>query len=185
MRDMVLLTGVFVIIGAGIFFWASHVDPTQISHSLAKRVELRAEEAVAKPQTFPPDPPAPATPKRTSAPARAPKPIAAVVEAPVAVLVAPPAPAAEPKAPPPPFPAVEQIAPGSQQDAITATYGRPTVTTLTSSGGHVIENLIYARNGGHSAAIIHIEDGRVSSAYERAEPAPAAGLSLPRPKSAN
>jgi hypothetical protein len=77
---------------------------------------------------------------------------------------------------------VEQIEAGSHEEAITSTYGSPTVTTLTSSRGHMIENLIYKRPAGHSAAVIQLEDGKVSSAYTKPEPPQGEGLSIPRPK---
>jgi hypothetical protein len=113
---------------------------------------------------------------------RAPAPVmeeAAVLE-PIPVPAAPePAPAIPPP-PPPPFPAVDQIAAGSQEDAITGKYGDPALSAVTSAGGHKVETLIYAKDGGRSATVIRLEDGRVSSAYSPSEPVPPTGLSAPR-----
>ena len=184
MRDGILLTVVVLIAGAGIYLWASHVDPTRPLEILTKHVEKRDSESGPQAQPFPPAPPAAVTPKRVAKPTVVSRPLAVVVEpAPVVEASAPP-PAAAPAPPaePRPFPAVEQIQAGSHEEAITSAYGSPTVTTLTSSRGHVIENLVYARKGGHSAAVIQLEDGKVSSAYTKLEPPQVEGLSIPRPK---
>lgn len=186
MRDGILLTIVILIGGFGIFLWVSHVDPSRPLQILKRQAEIREPDPGSKAQTqsFPPEPTKPLAPKRvsSSAPIRN-KPVeveVAVAPAPVVVAVAPPV----AKEPPPPFPVVEQIRTGSKEDAITSTYGSPTVTTLTSEKGHMIENLIYKRPAGHTAAVIQLEDGKVSSAFSKPEPPTAAGLSIPRPKPA-
>jgi hypothetical protein len=81
---------------------------------------------------------------------------------------------------PPPFPVVEQIATGAHGDSITGKYGDPQLSAVTSTGGHVVETMVYARERGRSATVIRIEDGRVSSAYTQTEPAMPPGLSAPR-----
>jgi len=117
--------------------------------------------------------------KKVSRPIPAPPP---VVEEPVVVaMVAPPAPQAPVvKAPPPPFPAVEQIASGSHETAITSRYGDPALSAVTSRGGHMVETFVYARSRGRDATVIRLEDGKVAAAYSQAEPFVPPGLSAPR-----
>jgi len=114
--------------------------------------------------------------KRVSRPKPVPPP---VVEEPVTVVVAPlPAPVVQ--APPPPFPAVEQIANGSHETAITDKYGDPALSAVTSSGGHMVETFVYAKNRGRNATVIRLEDGKVATAYSQAEPLVPPGMSAPR-----
>ena len=131
------------------------------------------------PQVQEPAPaPAPApVVKRVARPKPAPPP---VVEEPVAVVVpvAPPAPTVQ--LPPPPFPAVEQIASGSHETAITSKFGDPALSAVTSSGGHMVETFVYAKNRGRNATIIRLEDGKVATAYSQAEPLLPPGMSAPR-----
>jgi len=91
-----------------------------------------------------------------------------------------PAPVVRVQAPARPFPAVEQISRGAHEDAITDKYGDPALTAVTSSGGHVVETFVYSRNGGRSATVIRLQDGKVATAYSQAEPVVAPGLSAPR-----
>jgi len=44
----------------------------------------------------------------------------------------------------------------------------------------MVETFVYARDRGRLATVIHLEDGRVSSAYTKSSPPPAAGMSIPR-----
>ena len=119
--------------------------------------------------------PAPAV-KKVSRPKPAPPP---VVEEPVVAVVAPP-PAPVVQAPPPPFPAVEQIASGAHEAAITSKYGDPVLAAVTSTGGHMVETFVYAKNRGRNATIIRLEDGKVATAYSQAEPFVPPGMSAPR-----
>jgi hypothetical protein len=57
-----------------------------------------------------------------------------------------PPPAPKIQLPPPPFPAVEQIASGSHETAITSKYGDPALSAVISSGGHMIETFVLERN---------------------------------------
>jgi len=81
---------------------------------------------------------------------------------------------------PPPFPAVEQIPTGVHLDSITGKYGDPQLSAVTSTGGHMVETMVYARERGRSATVIRIEDGKVASAYSQTEPVVPPGLSAPR-----
>ena len=69
-----------------------------------------------------------------------------------------------------------------REDSITGKYGDPTVSTVTSTGGHMVETMVYARERGRSATVIRIiEDGKVSRlAYSQTEPVVPPGLSAPR-----
>jgi len=75
---------------------------------------------------------------------------------------------------------VEQIPTGVHGDSITGKYGDPQLFAVTSTGGHMVETMVYARERGRSATVIRIEDGRVSSAYSQSEPVVPPGLSAPR-----
>jgi hypothetical protein len=115
--------------------------------------------------------------KNVSRPKPAPPP---VVEEPVAVAAVIPPPAPKVQLPPPPFPAVEQIASGSHETAITDKYGDPALSAVTSSGGHMVETFVYSRNRGRNATVIRLEDGKVATAYSQAEPFVPPGMSAPR-----
>ena len=92
---------------------------------------------------------------------------------------APPPPVAVVK-PQPPFPEGGRIAPGVQGDMITRTYGDPALSAVTSSGRHVVETFVYAKERGRRATVIRVEDGKVASASSQTEQATASGLSAPR-----
>ena len=79
-----------------------------------------------------------------------------------------------------PFPEVEQIATGGHEDSVTGKYGDPALSAVTSTGGHVVETLVYAKDRGHLATVIRLQDGTVSSAYSRSEPTMPTGFSAPR-----
>ena len=103
------------------------------------------------------------------------------VEQPVTeVAPAAPPPAPVVKAPPPPFPAVEQIASGAHEAAITDKYGDPALSAVTSTGGHMVETFVYSKDRGRNATVIRLEDGKVAKAYSQAEPLVPPGLSAPR-----
>jgi hypothetical protein len=141
-------------------------------------VQTPAPLNATAPQVQEPAPaPAPApVVKKVSRPKPAPPP---VVEEPVAVVIAPP-PAPVVQAPPPPFPAVEQIASGVHEAAITGKYGDPALAAVTSAGGHMVETFVYSKNRGRNATVIRLEDGKVATAYSQAEPFVPPGLSAPR-----
>ena len=119
--------------------------------------------------------PAPAV-KKASKPKAAPP----IVEQPVAAVAVEALPVPAVQLPPPPFPAVEQIASGAHVDSITNKYGDPALSAVTSSGGHMVETFVYARNRGRNATVIRLQDGKVATAYSQAEPSVPAGLSAPR-----
>jgi hypothetical protein len=89
---------------------------------------------------------------------------------PPVVLAPPPAPA---PAPAWPFPLVGEIAVGIPQNTITREYGDPVLTATTSDHGHVLETMVYAREGAKEMTVISLEDGKVSAAHSRSEGAPA------------
>jgi hypothetical protein len=95
---------------------------------------------------------------------------------PVAVVAAPPVVHRDP----PPFPVVGQIPTGAHEDSITGKYGDPQLSAVTSTGGHMVETMVYARERGRSATVIRIEDGKVSSAYTQTEPVAPPGMSALR-----
>lgn len=97
-----------------------------------------------------------------------------------AVVASSPATVVRVQAPARPFPAVEQISRGAHEDAITDKYGDPALTAVTSSGGHMVETFVYSKNGGRSATVIRLQDGKVATAYSQAEPVVPPGLSAPR-----
>ena len=79
-----------------------------------------------------------------------------------------------------PFPLVGQIPTGAHEDSITGKYGDPqALCAVTSTGGHMVETMVYARTG-RSATVIRIKDGKVSSAYTQTEPVVPPGMSAPR-----
>jgi hypothetical protein len=103
-----------------------------------------------------------------------------VADATAVVASSPAAPVVRVQAPPRPFPAVEQISRGAHEDAITDKYGDPALSAVTFSGGHMLETFVYSRNGGRSATVIRLQDGKVATAYSQAEPVVPPGLSAPR-----
>lgn len=103
------------------------------------------------------------------------QPVEAAVEAPVA-----PAPAPVVQAPAQPFPAAGQISAGAHEDAITDKYGNPALSTVTSSGGHVVETFVYSKDRGRNATVIRLQDGKVATTYTQTEPVVPPGLSAPR-----
>jgi hypothetical protein len=166
LKDGVVLMVICLIVVGGLAVWWTQTP----SHPV---------EATA-PQVQEPAPvPAPApVVKRVARPKPAPPP---VVEEPVAVVVPvapPPAPVVQ--GPPPPFPAVEQIVSGAHETAITDKYGDPALAAVTSRRGHMVETFVYAKDRGRNFTIIRLEDGKVATAYSKAEPFVPPGLSAPR-----
>jgi len=169
LKDGVVLAVICLIVVGGIFAWWIGVP----MHSPNAGVEPQV-------QSEPVPEPAPAVVKKARIPQPPPAP---VVEQPVVVeaapLQAPPAiPVVQPD--PLPFPAVEQIAAGVREASITEKFGDPALSAVTSTGGHMVETFVYARGRGHSATVIRLEDGKVSSAYSQSEPVLPSGLSAPR-----
>jgi hypothetical protein len=170
LKDGVVLAVICLIVVGGIFAWWIGIP-------------MHSSNAAAEPQvqTEPVPAPAPAIVKK----ARLPHPdLAPVVEQPV-VLEAAPSPQVSAAVPvvqpdPPPFPAVEQIATGVREAAITGKFGDPVLSAVTSTRGHMVETFVYARGRGHSATIIRLEDGKVVSSYSQTEPVLPPGLSAPR-----
>jgi hypothetical protein len=169
MKDGVVLSVVLLIVAGALFLWWTQGTPTHYGSPVA---DTQAQPVAPDPK---PAPVAKARPK--------PK-----VE-PVVQEIAETTPAAEPVAvtaapvvhrDPPPFPAVEQIPTGVHGDTITGKYGDPQLSAVTSTGGHMVETMVYARERGRSATVIRIEDGRVASAYTQTEPVVPPGLSAPR-----
>jgi hypothetical protein len=165
MKDGVVLMVICLIVLGGVAVWWTQTP----AHPLT----------AAGPQVQEPAPaPAPApVVKKVSRPKPAPPP---VVEEPVVVAVVAPPPAPVVQVPPPPFPAVEQIASGSHEAAITDKYGDPSLSAVTSTGGHMVETFVYSKNRGRNATVIRLEDGKVATAYSQAEPLMPPGLSAPR-----
>lgn len=163
LKDGVVLMVICLIVLGGLAVWWTQT-PTHPLDATAPQVQEPA----------PVPAPAPVV-KKVAKPKPAPPP---AVEQPVAVVVAPPPPVVQ--APPPPFPAVEQIASGSHETAITDKYGDPALSAVTSSGGHMVETFVYSRNRGRNATVIRLEDGKVATAYSQAEPFVPPGMSAPR-----
>jgi len=164
LKDGVVLMVICLIVVGGLAVWWIQT-PTHPMNATAQQVQEPA----------PAPAPAPVV-KKVSRPKPAPPP---VVEEPVVVaVVAPPPPVVQ--APPPPFPAVDQIASGAHEAAITGKYGDPALAAVTSTGGHMVETFVYSRNRGRNATIIRLEDGKVAAAYSQAEPFVPPGLSAPR-----
>jgi hypothetical protein len=168
MKDGVVLAVVLLMVAGGLFLWWTQT-PTHYG------------TPVADTQVQPPEP----APKPAPVVKARPKP---KKEEPVVEYAAPapePAPVVVAAAPvvhrdPPPFPAVEQIPTGVHLDSITGKYGDPQLSAVTSTGGHMVETMVYARERGRSATVIRIEDGKVASAYSQTEPVVPPGLSAPR-----
>jgi hypothetical protein len=165
LKDGVVLMVICLIAVGGLAVWWTQTPAHPVTATAPQ---------VQKPAPAPP--PAPVV-KRVSRSKPAPPP---VVEEPVTVAEVIPPPAPKVQLPPPPFPAVEQIASGSHETAITSKYGDPALSAVTSSGGHMIETFVYSRNRGRTATIIRLEDGKVATAYSRAEPFVPPGMSAPR-----
>jgi hypothetical protein len=175
MKDGVFLVVVGVIVIGGIVMWRSQGD---LFH-LLQPSSPSAQSPVQQPE--PPAKPSPtAKSKRESVPVQArvveePK----VAEPSLAALEGPPAKPASPPVPPP-FPSVDQVATGEQGRTITERFGDPAIATLTTDGGHLVENLVYARQRGREATVIRLEDGKVSEAYSQETGPPPTGVSVPR-----
>ena len=85
-----------------------------------------------------------------------------------------------PVADPPPFPTVQQITAGEAEDTVRQKYGDPDISSLTSKDGHIERTYVYTRDRGYSETVIHLEDGKVATAYTRSTPPPPTGISIPR-----
>jgi hypothetical protein len=168
MKDGVVLFLICVVTVGLIALGVMYVDGFHPSRASIAPSEVREGPAVVVP-----------APK----PKVAPKPVKAAVPEPPAietVAAAPPAPgrpaatsaSATPaeRGPAPPFPSVGEIALGAHEDNITQTFGDPALSALSSDRGHVLETLIYAKDGGKAVTVISLEDGKVSSAYSRPRP---------------
>jgi hypothetical protein len=170
LKDGFVLTVICVIVVAAIFAWWT----TSSRHTYGAPSESRFLEPE-------PAPAPPAVAKTIHRPLHlAPEPLIARPE--VAVSPSPIA-AVSPAVvehDPPPFPSVEQIAAGLHGDAITGKYGNPALSAMTSTGGHVVETFIYARDRGRSSTVIRLEDGKVAAAFSRTQPLAPTGLSAPR-----
>lgn len=169
MKDGVVIAVVLLIVAGALFLWWTQASPTHYGSPVA---DTQAQPVVPAPQ---PAPVAKARPKPKVEPV-----VQEIAETtPVvvpAVVAAPPVVHRDP----PPFPAVEQIATGVHEDSITGKYGDPQLSAVTSTGGHMVETMVYARERGRSATVIRIEDGKVSSAYTQKEPVVPPGMSEPR-----
>jgi hypothetical protein len=170
LKDTVVLAVVFLIVAGAFFLWW-----TQTPDHYGTPV---ADTQAQPPEPAPKPSPVVLKAKRIKP---APQPVveeAALAPAPEPVVVAPAAPVVHRD--PPPFPAVEQIATGVHEDSITGKYGDPQLSAVTSTRGHMVETMVYARERGRLATVIRIEDGRVASAYSRTEPVMPPGMSAPR-----
>ena len=170
LKDGVVLLVIFLIVVGGIFAWWTH-SPTQ---SFSATVEPQIAESKAALKT------APTVAKATPKPKPAPAPVAeepAVVETTHSPQVAGAVPVVH--ADPPPFPSVEKIATGLREDSITGTYGDPALSAMTSTGGHMVETFVYARDGDGPATVVRLVDGRVFAVYSQSGSLHAAGVSAP------
>lgn len=173
LNDAVVWVVIVLVVVGGIFaFWIQ--SPTHSLNAAAGPQNHTSQNHESRLDDVPPPPPLKAAPKPKPVPQPAVEPPAAVEAAPSPA----PVPVVEPSQPP--FPAVEQIVAGGHADTVTDKYGDPSLSAVTSSGGHVVETLVYAKDGGHVATVIHLEDGRVSSAYSHSGPIMPAGFSAPR-----
>jgi hypothetical protein len=169
MKDGVVIAVVLLIVAGALFLWWTQASPTHYGSPVA---DTQAQPVVPAPQ------PAPVVKARTK-----PKVEPVVQEiAETTPVVVPVVVAAAPVVhrDPPPVPLVGQIATGVHEDSITGKYGDPQLSAVTSTGGHMVETMVYARERGRSATVIRIEDGRVASAYTQTEPVVPPGLSAPR-----
>ena len=169
LKDGVVLAVILLVVAGALFLWWTQSTPTHYGSPVAD----------TQAQPVEPPKPAPVVVKAKSKPK-----VEAVVQeiAETTPVVEPVVVAAPPVVhrDPPPFPAVEQIATGVHGDTITGKYGDPQLSAVTSTGGHMVETMVYARERGRSATVIRIEDGRVSSAYTQTEPVVPPGMSAPR-----
>ena len=170
MKDGVVLAVVLLMVAGGLFLWWTQT-PTHYGAAV-QDTQVQAPEPAPKPA-----PVVKARPK--------PKQEEPVVQETTIASSSVPEPAVVAAAPvvhrdPPPFPAVDQIATGAHGDSITGKYGDPQLFAVTSTGGHMVETMVYSRERGRSATVIRIEDGKVSSAYSQSEPVVPPGLSAPR-----
>lgn len=168
LKDGVVLAVICLIVVGGIFVWWTQTSV----HPIGTAVDPQLQQPEPAPK---PAPMVKAAVKPKPAPVLAPEP-PVVVQAPAPVaVVAPPV-----QHDPLPFPAVEQIATGVHEDSITTAYGDPALLAVTSTGGHMVETIVYAQKHGRLATVIRLEDGKVSSAYSQTEPVLPPGLSAPR-----
>ena len=166
-KDGVVLAVVVLIVAGGLFLWWTQT-PTHYGAPVAE-TQVQPPEPAPKPAPVVKARPKPKKEEPVvEQAAPAPEPVVVVAAAPVV------------HRDPPPFPAVEQIPTGVHGDSITGKYGDPQLFAVTSTGGHMVETMVYARERGRSATVIRIEDGRVSSAYSQSEPVVPPGLSAPR-----
>jgi hypothetical protein len=166
-KDGVVLAVVVLIVAGGLFLWWTQT-PTHYGAPVAD-TQVQPPEPAPKPAPVVKARPKPKKEEPVvEQAAPAPEPVVVVAAAPVV------------HRDPPPFPAVEQIPTGVHGDSITGKYGDPQLFAVTSTGGHMVETMVYARERGRSATVIRIEDGRVSSAYSQSEPVVPPGLSAPR-----
>ena len=174
MRDSLLVSGLVLVAVAGIYLlWRSNPD--------AFRSHLYAASATTEPAPAKPAPPPAVVKPRRAILSVPPEPIA---EAPVVAeaVIAPPRPAPVVVPDPPPFPTADRIATGLLKDKVTTAYGGPAISAVTSADGHMVETMIYAQKGGRSETVIRLDEGKVSSSYTKLTVAPAAGMSVPRPR---
>ena len=167
MKDGVVLAVVLLMVAGGLFLWWTQT-PTHYGAPVAD-TQVQPPEPAPKPAPVVKARPKPKKEEPVvEQAAPAPEPVVVVAAAPVV------------HRDPPPFPAVEQIPTGVHGDSITGKYGDPQLFAVTSTGGHMVETMVYSRERGRSATVIRIEDGRVSSAYSQSEPVVPPGLSAPR-----
>jgi hypothetical protein len=166
LKDGVVLVVISLIVIGGIFVWWKQA-PT---HSLSAPAETPVLDS--QPNAKPSPLLVKASPKPRSAPQPVVEPPAVIEAAPIAVAAV--------QHDQRPFPAVEQIATGGREDSITGKYGDPALSAVTSTGGHMVETFVYAKDRGRLATIIRLQDGRVSSVYSQSEPTMPSGLSAPR-----
>ena len=85
-----------------------------------------------------------------------------------------------PRVDPTPFPSTDEVAVGEPQEIVIEKYGAPAISTLTSSGGHMMGSYVYAKDRGRQETMIRLEDGRVASAYSISMPPAPTGMQVPR-----
>ncbi len=164
LKDGAVLMVICLIVLGGLAVWWTQT-PMHFFNATAPQMQEPAPVPVSAPAVKKVAKPKPALPP--------------VVEQPVAE-VSPVAPPLAPVVAPPPFPAVEQIASGAHEEAITNKYGDPALSAVTSTGGHMVETFVYSKDRGRNATVIRLEDGKVATAYSQSEPSVPPGLSAPR-----